>query len=107
VAVVGVILAALYLLWAYQRVFHGEPDEANADTPDLNWADGLVLAPLLAAIVFLGVYPKPVLERIEPSVNRLIAHIEDRTDYRQPEVGVRGPAAVQTESGDATTEEHK
>ena len=37
VAAVGVILAALYLLWAYQRVFHGEPDEENAETPDLTW----------------------------------------------------------------------
>jgi NADH-quinone oxidoreductase subunit M len=108
VAVVGVILAALYLLWAYQRVFHGEPDEANAEVPDLNWADGLVLAPLLAAIVFLGVYPKPVLERIEPAVDRLIAHVEDRTDYRQPDVGVHGPDAVQTRTdGTTTTKEHQ
>ena len=35
VAATGVILAALYLLWAYQRVFHGEPDEANRSFPDL------------------------------------------------------------------------
>ena len=37
-AATGVILAALYLLWAYQRVFHGEPDEDNADMPDLTLA---------------------------------------------------------------------
>src|SRR5206468_7571054 len=70
VAASGVILAALYLLWAYQRVFHGEPDEANAATPDMNFSEFLVMVPLLAAIVFLGVYPKPVLDRIEPSVDR-------------------------------------
>ncbi|MDP9019526.1 MAG: NADH-quinone oxidoreductase subunit M [Actinomycetota bacterium] len=86
VATVGVILAAVYLLWAYQRVFHGEPDQANAGTPDMNRRERLVMAPLLAAIVFLGVYPKPVLERIEPAVDRLIAHVEDGSDYRQPEV---------------------
>ena len=40
VAAVGVILAALYLLWAYQRVFHGEPDEDNAAMPDLTLARG-------------------------------------------------------------------
>src|SRR5439155_11265126 len=45
VAAGGVILAAVYLLWAYQRVFHGTPNEENAQTPDLNLADGLVLAP--------------------------------------------------------------
>jgi NADH-quinone oxidoreductase subunit M len=90
VAAAGVILAAVYLLWAYQRVFHGTPDEANAATPDLNLADGLVLAPLLAAIVFLGVYPKPMLERIEPAVDRLIEHVETHSDYRQPAVYAEG-----------------
>ena len=42
------------------------------------------MAPLLAGIVFLGVYPKPVLDRIEPSVEELITHVEDNSDYRQP-----------------------
>jgi NADH-quinone oxidoreductase subunit M len=92
-----VILAALYLLWAYQRVFHGEPDEANADVPDLSWREGLVMAPLLGLIVFLGVFPKPVLERIEPSVDRLITHIEDNSDYRQPQVAKAQTAADATD----------
>ena len=86
VAATGVILAALYLLWAYQRVFHGEPDEANADFKEMTWREGAVLAPLLALIVFLGVYPKPVLDRMEPSVDRLLTHVEEHTDYRQPGV---------------------
>jgi NADH:ubiquinone oxidoreductase subunit 4 (subunit M) len=86
VAAAGVILAAVYLLWAYQRVFHGEPDEDNADVPDMTWREGLVMAPLLGLIVFLGVYPKPMLERIEPAVDRLVAHIEEHSDYVQPEV---------------------
>jgi NADH-quinone oxidoreductase subunit M len=86
VAASGVILAALYLLWAYQRVFHGEPDEANAATPDMHFGEFLVMVPLLAAIVFLGVYPKPVLDRIEPSVDRLVHHVEQHSDYRQPAV---------------------
>jgi NADH-quinone oxidoreductase subunit M len=90
VAATGVILAAVYLLWAYQRVFHGEPDEENANTPDLTWQEGLVMAPLLGLIVFLGVYPKPVLERMEPAVDRLVAHIEDHADYVQPEIATSG-----------------
>jgi NADH:ubiquinone oxidoreductase subunit 4 (subunit M) len=89
-AAVGVILAAVYLLWAYQRVFHGEPDEDNASTPDLNWREGLVMAPLLALIVFLGVYPKPVLDRMEPSVDKLVRHLEHHSDYREPEVAIAG-----------------
>ncbi|MBI1843453.1 MAG: NADH-quinone oxidoreductase subunit M [Actinobacteria bacterium] len=80
----GVILAALYLLWAYQRVFHGEPEGENATMPDLTWREGFVLAPLLVAIVGLGVYPKPMLERIEPAVERLISHVEDNSDFDRP-----------------------
>ncbi|MCU1484096.1 MAG: nuoM [Actinomycetia bacterium] len=106
VAASGVILAAVYLLWAYQRVFHGEPDEANAATPDLKLADGLVLAPLLAAIVFCGVYPKPMLERIEPAVDKLIAHVEAHSDYREPEVAKKG-TGIQEPVAAEPTEEHE
>jgi NADH-quinone oxidoreductase subunit M len=77
VAAAGVIIAALYLLWAYQRVFQGEPDEENATFPDLRWSERLVLVPLLGLIVFLGVYPKPVLDRIEPSVERILTRMEE------------------------------
>ncbi|MYK75864.1 MAG: NADH-quinone oxidoreductase subunit M [Acidimicrobiaceae bacterium] len=77
VAAAGVILAAVYLLWAYQRVFHGPASGANAETPDLRWREGLVMVPFIAAIVFMGVYPKPVIERVEPAVDAIIAHVED------------------------------
>jgi NADH-quinone oxidoreductase subunit M len=93
VAAVGVIVAALYLLWAYQRVFHGPAEGENAEMADINKWELACMAPLLAGIVFLGVYPKPVLERIEPAVNELIAHLEEFTDYREPDVAVDGPAA--------------
>jgi NADH-quinone oxidoreductase subunit M len=76
-AAAGVILAALYLLWAYQRVFHGPTDPAERGRfPDLNLREGITLLPLLGLIVFLGVYPKPLLDRIEPSVNALIEHVQ-------------------------------
>jgi NADH-quinone oxidoreductase subunit M len=84
VAAVGVILAALYLLWAYQRVFHGEPDDANRSFPELRVKEALVLLPFAAAIIFCGIYPKPMLDRIQPSVDRLIAHVESRSDYVEP-----------------------
>ena len=70
VAAAGVILAALYLLWAYQRVFHGEPDEENRTFPSSRCGRALVLAAFIGIIVFTGVYPKPMLDRIEPSVDR-------------------------------------
>jgi len=76
VATSGVILAALYLLWAYQRVFHGAPEGENAEMEELRISEGLVLLPMLVLIVFLGVYPKPMLERIEPAVEQLVEHVE-------------------------------
>ena len=79
VATVGVVLAALYLLWAYQRVFNGEPDEANSSFKELNVKEGMLMAVFVAIILFTGIYPKPMLERIEPSVNSFIEHVEGRT----------------------------
>lgn len=81
VATAGVILAALYLLWAYQRTFHGSPagtEGAASDKvlKDLSVKEILGIAPLLAVIVFFGVYPTFMLDRIEPSVDLLIADIE-------------------------------
>jgi len=97
VAATGVILAALYLLWAYQRVFHGEPDEANRSFRDLRFREFAVLAPLLALVVFIGVYPKPFLDRIQPSVDRLVHHVEvdsckapGGTCYKEPPVAGEG-----------------
>ena len=84
VAATGVILAALYLLWAYQRVFHGEPDEANSTFAELKPREGALLLVFIALIGFTGLYPKPMLSRIEPSVDKLIQHVQDHSDYRAP-----------------------
>jgi NADH-quinone oxidoreductase subunit M len=46
----------------------------------------MVVAPILALIVFLGVYPKPVLERMQPSVDRLIEHVDENSDFTPPSV---------------------
>jgi NADH-quinone oxidoreductase subunit M len=46
-----------------------------------------VVAPILALIVFLGVYPKPVLERMQPSVDRLIEHVDENRDFTSPSTG--------------------
>ena len=76
VAGTGVILAAIYLLWAYQRVFHGPITiEENRNVRDLSLREGLALAPLVALIVLMGVWPKPFLERMEPSLERVRARV--------------------------------
>ncbi len=95
IAVSGVILAALYLLWAYQRVFHGEATGDNADMPDLRFSEGMAILPLLLLIVFMGVYPKPVLDRIEPAVDVLIEHVSLNVDgFEEPEPDRIEPAGV-------------
>jgi len=45
----------------------------------------LVVLPFIGVIIFTGVYPKPMLERIEPAVEALIVHVEDRTDFVEPQ----------------------
>jgi len=94
VATAGVVFAAIYLLWAYQQVFHGKVSLANATTRDLSWTERLVIAPLIILIVFLGLYPKPVLDRITPSVNRLVARVETATHTQQPAVARSGQAGA-------------
>lgn len=73
-ASIGVVAAALYLLWAYQRVFHGRAEGANLEITDATSKERWVLVPVIVLIVALGVFPKPVLDRISPSVQQLIAH---------------------------------
>ena len=58
-------------------MFHGPiHNEANAGVRDISWREIGAVAPLLAGIVFLGVYPKPFLDRVTPSVNHLLAHVQ-------------------------------
>jgi len=95
VATAGVIFAAIYLLWAYQQVFHQKVDAANSAIKDLAWSERLVIAPLIALIVVLGVYPKPALDLITPSVNRLVAQVNAATHSRQPAVATRGTAGAE------------
>jgi len=84
IAATGVIVAALYLLWAYQRVFHGTPDEENRSVADLRIGEKLVMAPLVVLIIGLGVFPRPMIERIQPSVRELVAHVERETGVTTP-----------------------
>jgi len=73
IATTGVIVAAAYLLWALQRViFNPLSDPENAKLADLTPREILVLAPLLAAIVWIGLYPQPILRRTEPAAMALI-----------------------------------
>jgi NADH-quinone oxidoreductase subunit M len=89
VATSGVIVAAIYLLWAYQQVFHGkQPVSARVgEFFELRWREVAVLAPLVVLIVGLGVYPKFVLERISPSVDSLVNHVQVVAHPNIPKLG--------------------
>ncbi|MBL8094300.1 MAG: NADH-quinone oxidoreductase subunit M [Anaerolineales bacterium] len=72
VAAVGVILAAVYMLWLYRRMFQGEVTvAANRGLADLSPREIAVLVPLLIFIVLIGVYPKPFFDLMAPSVQLL------------------------------------
>lgn len=87
-AAFGVVLAAVYFLWAYERVFTGIPDkEENRILGDLTPVEIGVLAPLAVVIIVLGIYPKVLLDKIEPSTEAILDRIEATTDYEVPAPG--------------------
>jgi NADH-quinone oxidoreductase subunit M len=72
----GVVLGAIYMLWMYQRVFHGPiKDSVNRTLADLSIREAIVFIPLIAMIIIMGVYPRPFLSRMEPSVKKLISDV--------------------------------
>ncbi|MDX1661331.1 MAG: NADH-quinone oxidoreductase subunit M [Gemmatimonadota bacterium] len=100
IATVGVILAAYYMLRMYGRVMFGPvDDEENADLPDLSPREWAVLAPLVALIFWIGVYPSPFLERTEPSVERFVERFEGAS--RTEDLGASVRVVPEPESGDA------
>src|SRR5690606_13722527 len=77
VAATGVIFAAFYMLPMVQKtIFNALTKPANRRIPDLNLREIGLLLPLVAIILWLGIYPRPILDRMEPSVARLIQHVE-------------------------------
>jgi NADH-quinone oxidoreductase subunit M len=99
VAGFGVILAAIYLLWAYERVFTGPVTNPKLEgLKDLGLREVAIMAPLIVLILVLGVYPKPVLDRIEPSAEAILDRISFVTDFEAPEFG-RADDVVEREYG--------
>jgi NADH-quinone oxidoreductase subunit M len=75
IAAAGVVLAAIYLLWSYQRMAHGPVRAEHEGHPDLSVREVALLAPVLAAILVLGVYPKLLLDRINPTTTRIVRQV--------------------------------
>jgi len=99
-AAFGVVLAAIYLLWAYERVFTGPiTNPKNEKLIDLDLREITILVPIAALIVFLGVYPRPALDRIEPAVEAILERIEDETDYEVPTFGFEAEVEAVADEG--------
>jgi NADH-quinone oxidoreductase subunit M len=79
IATTGVIFAAAYLLWALQRmIFNSLDNPENERLTDLDRRELAVLLPLLAAIVWLGLFPGPVLRRMEPATQRFVEAVQSK-----------------------------
>ena len=77
IAVLGVVLGALYMMWAYERVMWGPLTKTiNQTLRDLTGREIAVMVPLVALILVMGLYPRPILNRMEPSVNVFLARIQ-------------------------------
>jgi NADH-quinone oxidoreductase subunit M len=81
IASTAVIISAAYLLWAIQRILFNPLDKAeNSHIPDLNRRELAILLPLIACIVWLGVYPAPVLRRMEVAATKFVTSVNARKD---------------------------
>jgi len=90
IAAVGVVLAAVYLLWMYQRVFYGEiTSDKNRNLPDCNPREKLILTTLVIVILAMGVYPQPFLRRMDSAV----AAVMQRMDSNGLTPNAKAPAA--------------
>jgi NADH-quinone oxidoreductase subunit M len=72
-AALGVILAAVYMLFMFQKLFLGEVDkDENRLLKDINWREIATLVPLLILIFWIGLYPRPFFALIEPAITKLL-----------------------------------
>jgi NADH-quinone oxidoreductase subunit M len=95
IAATGVIFAAYYMLPMVQSMWFNEPDKPeNRNLPDLTPRELTVLLPLVGIMLWMGIYPKPFLERTEQTVVELIENVERNRLPVQPRFGAVGPIEV-------------
>ena len=76
----GIVLGAAYMLWLYQRTMFGTVDNPkNENLPDLSMREFVTFVPLLVLAVWIGLYPKPFLDRLETSVDKVMMRVN--SDY--------------------------
>jgi NADH-quinone oxidoreductase subunit M len=75
IATFGIVLAALYILIPVQRALHGPTTPGNENLKDLNLREKIAIAPVMAIIIFLGFYPAPALNVINPAAAHVLSQI--------------------------------
>jgi NADH-quinone oxidoreductase subunit M len=91
VATTAVIISAAYLLWAIQRILFNPLDKPeNEHIPDLNRRELAIMIPIVAAIIWLGVYPAPVLNRMQNAAARFVTLVDRGRARPLPDVTVGG-----------------
>jgi NADH-quinone oxidoreductase subunit M len=97
-AVLGIILGAAYMLWAYQRVMFGELDKPeNARVSDCNGREIAYMVPIVILMIWIGVYPKPYLRSMEASVNYWLTHVQQTATQAERAKELSLPVWVQLE----------
>ena len=71
-ATAALVLSAIYILWLYQRMMGGPVKEGQGTIRDLARRELVVVAPLIALLLLLGIYPKPALDVITPAVSHTV-----------------------------------
>ncbi|MFG2872189.1 NADH-quinone oxidoreductase subunit M [Streptomyces sp. NPDC048338] len=92
IATTGIVLAALYTLVLYQRTMTGPVKEEVRTMPDLRARELAVVVPLIALLIFLGVFPKPLTEIVDPAVNHTLSDV--RQQDPQPTVPIQNAEAA-------------
>ncbi|UKY51024.1 NADH-quinone oxidoreductase subunit M [Streptomyces inhibens] len=77
-ATLGIVLAALYVLVLYQRTMTGPVKAEVKSMPDLRVRELVVVAPLIALLIFLGVYPKPLTDIVNPAVDHTLSVVDKK-----------------------------
>jgi len=95
-AVPGVVLAAAYLLWLYQRVFFGTvTNPKNEKLHDLTPRELATFVPLIALALWIGLYPKPFFQILQEPVDHLVATMRPDAQQKQPVVASKGQPTQQ------------
>jgi NADH-quinone oxidoreductase subunit M len=100
----GIIVGAIYMLAAYKKIFFGNlTNEENKNLPDVNKRELSALIPLVIIAIWLGIYPKPVLEPINNSVEAIVQLMHNKAIT--PEAQSRIPNVIDVQASKTTTRE--